>query len=360
MLTRRGRGLVVVLVVALLSAWQFGARSLNAVVVPSLIALLAAWVQVRRLDRPVIERTVPRYGFVGEAAEAEVHFETPTPFAALVVEETDEGLSIPADPVETTLADITVTYPLDLAKRGEHGVGPTTVYARDVLGLLERRFYYPGTDEVLVFPRVHDLEGELVRGLRGLTRGAAAKDRHEFDRLREYERGDTLRDVHWKASAKRDDLIVKEFETARETRTVEIAATADEGRVDAMAEAAASVAAFLLDRGLAVGLTTPSGRIPPGRTDDRGGNDRDDHRTRLLALLARTDAGGVRTDRREDADVVVRAATGADDVTVVVDGRRFAFDQLSSASATGDPSPVAGRAARADGRGRQSAGGDGR
>jgi uncharacterized protein (DUF58 family) len=352
MLTRRGRLLVVVVIAAVLMAWQFGARSLNAVVVPALVALAAAWMQVRRLNRPEVERTVPRYGFVGEADTVEVQFDAPTPFAALVTEGVDDGLAIPADPVETTLADTTVTYPLELEGRGEHGVGPTTVYARDVLGLLERRFHFPGTDEVLVFPRVHELDGELVRGLRGLTRGAAAKDRHEFDRLREYERGDTLRDVHWKASAKRDDLIVKEFETARETRTVELAAIADDGRVDAMAEAAASVAAFLLDRGLAVGLTTPSGRLPPGRTDDRGGNDRGDHRTRLLTLLARTAAGGVPSERREDADVTVHAASGDEDVAVTIDGRRFAFDQLSGASATDEGAPsssAAGRAVRTDG-----------
>lgn len=360
MLTRRGRLVVGVVVVAVLLSWQFGPRSLNAVVVPALVALAAAWVQVRRLDRPEIERTVPRYGFVDETDAVEVHFSAPTPFAAVVTEATDDGLAIPADPVETTLADTTVTYRLELDERGEHAIGPTTVRARDVLGLLERRYHYPSTDEVLVFPRVHDLDGELVAGLRGLTRGAAAKDRHEFDRLREYEHGDTLRDVHWKASAKRDDLVVKEFETARETRTVELAAAADDGRVDAMAEAAASVAAFLLDRGLAVGLTTPSGRIRPARSDDRAGNDRDDHRTRLLTLLARTAAGDVPTQRREDADVVVHAATGESDVAVTVDGRRFAFDQLSAASATGEAdapaSPVAADPVRPDG-GRTSDGG---
>lgn len=91
--------------------------------------------------------------------------------------------------------------------------------------------------------------------------------------------------------------------------------------MDDVAEAAASVLAYLLDAGLAVGLTVPGGRVEPGTGPD--------HRTELLTLLARTYPGTVGDSRREGTDVLVQSSADEEDVRVTVGDRTVAFSQLS-------------------------------
>jgi uncharacterized protein (DUF58 family) len=106
--------------------------------------------------------------------------------------------------------------------------------------------------------------------------------------------------------------------------------------MDDVAEAAASVLTYLLDAGLAVGLTVPGGRVEPGAGED--------HRTELLTLLARTNPGTVGDRRREGADVLVQGRADEDEVTVSIGDRTVTFGQLSgdgSSSPTRDPKAVA-------------------
>ena len=131
-------------------------------------------------------------------------------------------------------------------------------------------------------------------------------DRGEFDSLREYVPGDPLRNVDWKASAKREELVVSEFAAREEKDGISIVAEAAPGRADAMATAAASVALWLLDAGVGIDLATPGGRlsnVSPGEGEE------------VLALLARAGGGRVGNARRNAADVLVRAETDGSAIT---------------------------------------------
>ncbi|MFC6989730.1 DUF58 domain-containing protein [Haloplanus sp. GCM10025708] len=127
-----------------------------------------------------------------------------------------------------------------------------------------------------------------------------------------------MRDVHWKTSAKRDDLIVQPFRADRETPTVRLAASADPGRADAMAEATASVGAAFLGDGVSVVVSTPGGRVEasPGERD------------RLLEHLAGVESGPASTD---GADVTVHAG---DDTEIAIAGERISFDRLRDGRVT--------------------------
>ncbi len=83
-------------------------------------------------------------------------------------------------------------------------------------------------------------------------------------------------------SAKREDLLVKEFTDNRSDRTLLVAAEAQRGHADEMAAAAATITMAALESGLAVELAVPNGAVEQGYGDT--------HRTRLLELLARADA----------------------------------------------------------------------
>ena len=332
MLTRRGWTLAAAAVGAFVMAAWFGARSLNAIVGPAAVALAAGYVQLRRTPQPELRTETPEYGFAGETAAVSLAFDAPTPLSATVRLRADDGLAVPDDRLETTVTDEPVSFEVELRRRGVRRVGPVEVGVEDVFGLCRRTYHYSASRDLLVFPKIHRLNDATE--LAALRREFGFGGRERFDQLREYERGDPLRDVHWKTSAKRadGDLVVMEFEADERRQRVELLAEADGGRVDDVAEAAASVATHLLDEGLAVGLTVPGGRLEP----DAG----DDHRTDVLVLLARLSAGSVDEARRDHADVLVQGPTDADAVHVTVGDRTVTFGQLSGNATSRSASPT--------------------
>ena len=311
--TRRAIGLIALVVLAVWLAVTFGARSLNALVVPALVALVAAAVQLLLADRPTIRRRPPAAGFPGETRRIELAIETDDPLVARLSEQVGDGLASNFDGA-TLSVPTTIEYEIELRERGEHRLGPLTLTVTDAFGLLSRTFEYPRRTPVLVYPALHDIGDMGVVG--GLAEHAAERER--FDGLREYVRGDSLRDVHWKSSAKRDDLVVMEFDGTRELTALTVAAEATAGHADEMASAAASVAVSLLDAGFAVALHHPGGEV------ERTGGEQ--QHERVLSALARAGTGRV----EHEADL--RVLTDDRGTRLTVDGREFPFESIGTAA----------------------------
>jgi uncharacterized protein (DUF58 family) len=308
-LTRRGRVVLGVTGVGFVLAWLFGARALNAVVLPALVALVAAAVQVGTTNVPGLTREVPPDGFPGDTGTVTLRFHTSSPFGGTVTDELDAGLSGDAT-VETTVGARPVDYEVTYEARGQQTIGMARVVARDVLGLAETEFACSGTDSVLVYPRVHEVAPWARRSLRSLYDIERSRERDEFDRLREYERGDPLRDVHWRSSAKRDDLVVKEFAAESMADAISITAGARVGHADEMAETVASLATVLVDAGIPVAVSTPNGRVSVGS----GGL------TTVLEHLALASSG-----KAPDADADVTVVAEDDEVVVRIGGEKTTF-----------------------------------
>lgn len=110
-------------------------------------------------------------------------------------------------------------YRLHADRRGVITLGPAKVVSSDPLGLSTRTTSTGVTDEIVVSPRwvpialpvVDDCDGELVTALKDLARNSTSE--REFRSLREYVPGDDIRIVNWRATARRDSLIVNEHES---------------------------------------------------------------------------------------------------------------------------------------------------
>ncbi|MFB6352696.1 MAG: DUF58 domain-containing protein [Halobacteriales archaeon] len=329
--TRRGYAVAGVVVAAVLSASLFGARGLNAIAAPGLVALAFAVVQTWRVDPPTVERELPRRGAQGSTVAVELDLAADRPYSARVTDAVGDGLAADGNDRATTVGAGGMRYELTLRGRGERTVGPVTVVARDVLGLVARRFELPVRSTVLVRPVVHPLSGPRADELVWIFGGG--DDRQEFDFLRRYRRGDPVRDIHWPSSAKvpGEDLVVKAFSADEGASSAVVAAESEPGHADEMAAAAASVVAVLLAAGLRVGLATPEARLEP-----RAGREQ---RDRALDELARSLGGPLRRQDRRDADIHIRA--GADGVTVELADATVPFRDVAgrpaSPSAAGDP-----------------------
>ncbi|MXR40113.1 DUF58 domain-containing protein [Halobaculum sp. WSA2] len=329
-LTRRGKAVVAVGVVAVVSGLAFGPRSLNAVVVPAVVALSAAYLQLRWVEPPAVARDVPPDDHVGRTYPVRLFFGDPDgprpsaeagmdrPFAGAVRERVGGGIDADRLVFETVVGAVPVEYEVTYESRGRHRLGPAAVTARDALGLAETDLSTT-TSEVLVYPEVHAIAGWARRDLRALHETGVHEERREFDRLREYDRGDSLRDVHWKSTAKRDDLIVKEFSAEAETEAVSVAvgAAAAPGADDGMAEATASLALALVEDGVPVDVSLPDGTLTV--TGERGSQ------VRLLERLAVIGPGRV-----ADADADVTVYGEADGVRVSVGGEDHEFADFRS------------------------------
>lgn len=116
----------------------------------------------------------------------------------------------------------TGSYQLQLARRGRYVFGPLQVISRFPLGLVERALVINQTQELVVFPRLGQLtdawrranstNSQLIHKPNSI-RGAFDD---EFHRLREYRPGDNPRAIHWRTSARRNELMVREFHQNRD------------------------------------------------------------------------------------------------------------------------------------------------
>lgn len=101
-------------------------------------------------------------------------------------------------------------------ERGRFTLGPITLFSGDPLGLFKLRRALEPTSNIVVIPATVDIPSfPLPTGM--LPGGDALRRRTHYittnaSSVRDYVPGDSFNRIHWKSTARRDRLIVKEFE----------------------------------------------------------------------------------------------------------------------------------------------------
>jgi uncharacterized protein (DUF58 family) len=119
----------------------------------------------------------------------------------------------------------TATYRVTCRPRGVYRVGPTEITKNDPFGLAQTRVGSGPIDRIVVYPAVEDLSGfPIVRGQDPAMQASrpehARRGGEDFYTLREYQRGDDLRRVHWPSSARTDELMIRQLETPWQSRAL--------------------------------------------------------------------------------------------------------------------------------------------
>ena len=111
-----------------------------------------------------------------------------------------------------------LTYRLHSTRRGLFRVGPTVVEAAGPFGLVRRFLLGHEARFVTVLPRAIEIGKGWPLGHRPIhevpRRRSLFEDPSRFQGIREYRQGDSLRRVHWQATARSGKLQVKLFEPA--------------------------------------------------------------------------------------------------------------------------------------------------
>ncbi len=152
---------------------------------------------------------------------------------------------------------LSVRYVLRSLPRGRYVFQDVRLELGDAFGLQRAVVELPGPGALLVYPRLVELQrlfsdaGALAHsGQRLLLRRPTGFDLHS---VRDYEHGDSLRRVHWRSTARRGQLMVKELEDAPRDE-IAVLLDADAGAVveesfDVQVRAAGSILDAYVRRG---------------------------------------------------------------------------------------------------------------
>ncbi len=278
-LTVRGRAFLAAGITTIAAAVVVGHSSLVRVgVLIAVLPLLTAWWVGRSRYRLSLVRTLtPQLVTAGQPATVELRVsnEARTPTGVLLLEERLPYVlgTRPRFVLEGLGHGWSrhATYQVRSELRGQFEIGPMAVRVTDPFGLVELGRAFHATTRLIVTPRIVVLPNIPLGGAwtgsgdnrpRAFATGSA-----EDVTVREYRRGDDLRRVHWRSSARVGELMVRREEQpwqSRATVFLDNRGTSHRGQgaassLEAAVTAAASIAVHLTHRGYTVRLVTASG-----------------------------------------------------------------------------------------------------
>ncbi|MEO1270783.1 MAG: DUF58 domain-containing protein [Myxococcota bacterium] len=207
------------------------------------------------------------------------------------------------DPGDTTRTAYRYTFP----RRGRWHVEGYEIATRFPFDLFRKSRDLDDPTSVVIYPQ--PIEPPGLTSLANLPDGDVNRSRAgrgiDFYGIRDYRPGDDVRDVHWKLTARRGELVVREYEQEH-NRAVTLCfvnvwepsahmASSPEGlqryrdELEFAVASCAGAAQTLLAKGFAVGLATLDGRMTQGTGP--GQLDRILHTLALVAFHGDPDAG---------------------------------------------------------------------
>jgi uncharacterized protein (DUF58 family) len=222
MLTARGRCILALGLGVYLAAWAFGSKPLYPVATGLLLVVLVAWAWVRLANRPFQVRRGWGDSEHVEGDDVPVVLEVDAsarvlPAAATLVEGIGR-LGQQRHQLRRHGRRLGVRYVLERLPRGRYEFSDVRLEIADPFALERASVELPAPGALLVYPRLVHLPRLFSEsgtrshdGRRLLLRRQAGFELHG---VREYAQGESLRRVHWRSTARRGELMVKELEDA--------------------------------------------------------------------------------------------------------------------------------------------------
>src|ERR1051325_2679752 len=114
--------------------------------------------------------------------------------------------------------DKQLQYILHPTARGEYHFGKVNIYTQTAAGFIERRFSHPLEKMVPVYPSIIQMrEFELktvarIAQFHGIKKMRRLGHSYEFEQIKNYVRGDDYRSINWKATGRKSQLMVNQYE----------------------------------------------------------------------------------------------------------------------------------------------------
>jgi uncharacterized protein (DUF58 family) len=194
------------------------------------VTIIDAW-QLHRLPSPSVRRMLP--GSLAQGGWQDVHLDIhhalEKPTRVEIFDHAPDGLQFEQLPQTLTLApgqDRHLSYRLQPMRRGHFYFAHCELRVYSPFGLWRDRRVLPVESQTRVYPDFTRLNGAPLMAVdRWLSRlGVRQQPRrglgHDFHQLREYREGDTLRQIDWKATARKRAPIVREYQDERDQQVL--------------------------------------------------------------------------------------------------------------------------------------------
>lgn len=179
--------------------------------------------------------------------------------------------------------DQVYSYPIRPTERGEYGFGNILSIIRNPkLGLIEFQQKIKQTCNTKVYPSIIQMKRMDLRTMQkaahlfGLKKIRTLGQNDEFEVIRNYQQGDYFKSINWKATSRKNELMVNQFQ---DTRMQEVYCILDKGRtmelpfekltlLDYAINSCLVISNIVLQKNDRIGLITFSNKIDMVKTAD--------------------------------------------------------------------------------------------
>lgn len=115
----------------------------------------------------------------------------------------------------------TIEYELVPLTRGVYSFGHTNALISSRIGLIERKLQLAVPEDVSVYPSIIQMKRFELRAMKHIAHESGIKKMrrighsYEFEQIKNYVEGDDYRSINWKASGRRNALMVNQYEDER-------------------------------------------------------------------------------------------------------------------------------------------------
>ncbi|MEH7250991.1 DUF58 domain-containing protein [Neobacillus niacini] len=153
-------------------------------------------------------------------------------------------------------------YIVDELPRGEHIFHSFLIRTGDILGLVEKEIVHRNESKIIVYPAYTELlyrsfENHFDQGMTA-SRERVQRDTSLAIGVRDYQPGDRFSWINWKASAKRNEIMTKEFEQRQSHDVFVVMDCVPDMHFEAIVSFTATLVRAVLKKGAQTGLLTIS------------------------------------------------------------------------------------------------------
>ena len=177
----------------------------------------------------------------------------------------------------------TIEYDVRPAMRGEYNFGAVNVFVKSPIGFVQRRYRFSQDMTVPVYPSFMQMRKyELLAISNHLTDAGIKKIRRrgnhaEFEQVKEYVTGDDYRTINWKATARKNKLMINQYQ---DEKSQQVYSVIDMGRIMRMPFNGLSLLDYAINASLVIsniallkqdkaGIITFSNKVQSVLTADR-------------------------------------------------------------------------------------------
>lgn len=224
------------------------------------IALTATgtiWIYIRQINIDVVRTVSPKRIHAGSSINITLEISNRGRSSTPLLQSFDELKSTFGQPGVSQLSIPPIsgggramnTYSYTCNQRGRIKIGPLKIKASDPFGLVSRVVYESIETDLVVWPAVVSIGAPYMPGSNDDTFSASTSRQvggSDHVGLRPYQIGDDLRHIHWRASARHDNLIMRQLETPLDDATIIILDTSATSYTRTSFERAAAAVASLV------------------------------------------------------------------------------------------------------------------